>query len=118
MATLGAQFEISVDGKPRSYRDRNAVAIEASEYLTSAQRGGGEGSRKREGDGGGLKAGGGAALRKTASADPQRVGPGASDWAIARRCRFTGWSCSPPRWVCYFAPNICPALPRAGRSRP
>jgi hypothetical protein len=30
---LGAQFEISVDGKPRSYRDRKAVAIEAAEYL-------------------------------------------------------------------------------------
>ena len=30
---LGAQFEISVDGKPRSYRDRKAVAMEAAEYL-------------------------------------------------------------------------------------
>ena len=29
----GAQFEISVDGKPRSYRDRRAVAIEAAERL-------------------------------------------------------------------------------------
>jgi hypothetical protein len=29
----GAQFEITVDGKPRSYRDRKAVAIEAAEYL-------------------------------------------------------------------------------------
>jgi hypothetical protein len=29
----GAQLEISVDGKPRSYRDRKAVAIEAAEYL-------------------------------------------------------------------------------------
>ena len=29
----GAQFEISIDGKPRSYRDRKAVAIEAAEYL-------------------------------------------------------------------------------------
>jgi electron transfer flavoprotein alpha/beta subunit len=29
----GAQFEISVDGKPRSYRDRKAVAIEAAEHL-------------------------------------------------------------------------------------
>jgi hypothetical protein len=29
----GAQFEISVDGKPRSYRDRKAIAIEAAEYL-------------------------------------------------------------------------------------
>jgi len=30
---LGAQFEISIDGKPRSYRDRKAVAIEAAEHL-------------------------------------------------------------------------------------
>jgi hypothetical protein len=29
----GVQFEISVDGKPRSYRDRREVAIEAAEYL-------------------------------------------------------------------------------------
>jgi hypothetical protein len=29
----GAQFEISIDGKPRSYRDRKAVAIEAAEHL-------------------------------------------------------------------------------------
>jgi uncharacterized Rossmann fold enzyme len=29
----GAQFEISIDSKPRSYRDRKAVAIEAAEYL-------------------------------------------------------------------------------------
>ena len=28
-----AQFEISIDGKPRSYRDRKAVAIEAAEFL-------------------------------------------------------------------------------------
>jgi hypothetical protein len=29
----GAQFEISVDSKPRSYRDRKSVAIEAAEHL-------------------------------------------------------------------------------------
>jgi hypothetical protein len=29
----GAQFEISVDGKPRSYRDTKATAIEGAEYL-------------------------------------------------------------------------------------
>jgi hypothetical protein len=29
----GAQFEISVDGKPRSYRDTKAIAIEGAEYL-------------------------------------------------------------------------------------
>jgi|SoiMethySBSTD1v2_1073268.scaffolds.fasta_scaffold1935144_2 hypothetical protein len=31
--TLGAQFEISIDGKPRSYLDRKSVAIEAAEHL-------------------------------------------------------------------------------------
>jgi hypothetical protein len=29
----GAQFEISVDGKPRSYRDVKAFAIEAAMFL-------------------------------------------------------------------------------------
>jgi hypothetical protein len=29
----GAQFEISIDGKPRSYRDRKDIAIEAAEQL-------------------------------------------------------------------------------------
>jgi hypothetical protein len=29
----GAQFEISIDGKPCSYRDRKDLAIEAAEYL-------------------------------------------------------------------------------------
>jgi hypothetical protein len=63
---LGAQFEISVDGKPRSYRDRKAVAIEAAEYLKwkhphSDCRG--DGPREREGDGGGVQVGGGAALK-------------------------------------------------------
>jgi hypothetical protein len=28
----GAQFEISIDGKPRSHRDRIEVAIEAAEF--------------------------------------------------------------------------------------
>ena len=28
-----AEFEIAVDGKPRSYRDRRQVAIEAAEHL-------------------------------------------------------------------------------------
>ena len=28
-----AQFEISIDGKPCSYRDRKGLAIEAAEYL-------------------------------------------------------------------------------------
>jgi len=29
----GAQFEISIDGTPRTYRDRKALAIEAAEHL-------------------------------------------------------------------------------------
>ena len=29
----GAQFEILVDGKPRSYRDIKAVGIETAEFL-------------------------------------------------------------------------------------
>jgi hypothetical protein len=32
-AISGAQFEISVDGKPRSYRDTKAVATAAAEFL-------------------------------------------------------------------------------------
>ena len=31
--TQGAQFEISIDGKPRSHRERREVAIEAAEFL-------------------------------------------------------------------------------------
>src|SRR6476660_5292217 len=31
----GAQFEILVDGKPRSYRDIKAVAIETAEFFRS-----------------------------------------------------------------------------------
>ena len=30
---IGACFEIKVDGKTRSYRDRREIAIEAGEYL-------------------------------------------------------------------------------------
>jgi hypothetical protein len=33
VATLGAHFGISGGGKPRSYRDCKAVAIEAADYL-------------------------------------------------------------------------------------
>jgi hypothetical protein len=29
----GAQFEISIDGKPYSYRDRKDIAIAAAEFL-------------------------------------------------------------------------------------
>ena len=29
----GAQFEISIDGTPRTYRDRKTFAIEAAEHL-------------------------------------------------------------------------------------
>jgi hypothetical protein len=31
--TPGGQFEIQVDGKPRSYRDLRAVSIESAEFL-------------------------------------------------------------------------------------
>ena len=31
----GAQFEITIDGKPRSYRDIKAVAIASAEFLKS-----------------------------------------------------------------------------------
>ena len=31
--TQGAQFEISIDGKTRSHRERREVAIEAAEFL-------------------------------------------------------------------------------------
>ena len=31
--TQGAHFEISIDGKPRSHRERREVAIEAAEFL-------------------------------------------------------------------------------------
>ena len=46
----GAQFEILVDGKPRSYRDIKAVAIASAEFLREqkpAQRSCGEGFAKR-----------------------------------------------------------------------
>jgi len=33
--TKGANWEIAVDGKPRSYRDVKQVAIESAEYLKS-----------------------------------------------------------------------------------
>ena len=32
---MGARFEIFVDGKPRTTRDTNAVAMDAGEYLKS-----------------------------------------------------------------------------------
>jgi hypothetical protein len=35
MTNGGAQFEILVDGKTRSYRDRREVAIEAAQFLKS-----------------------------------------------------------------------------------
>jgi hypothetical protein len=31
--TPGAQFEVSIDGTPRTYRDRKVFAIEAAEHL-------------------------------------------------------------------------------------
>ena len=33
MTPPGAQFEISVDGKPRSYRDMKIPAMDAAEFL-------------------------------------------------------------------------------------
>ena len=34
---IGACFEIRVDGKTRSYRDRKEIAIESGEYLKQMQ---------------------------------------------------------------------------------
>jgi hypothetical protein len=34
---IGACFEIRVDGKARSYRDRKEIAMEAGEYLKQMQ---------------------------------------------------------------------------------
>jgi hypothetical protein len=34
---IGACFEIRVDGKTRSYRDRKEIAMEAGEYLNQMQ---------------------------------------------------------------------------------
>jgi hypothetical protein len=31
----GARYEIAVDGKPRSYRDINAIAMKSAQYLKS-----------------------------------------------------------------------------------
>jgi hypothetical protein len=31
----GPRWEITVDGRPRSYRDRRQIAIESAEYLES-----------------------------------------------------------------------------------
>lgn len=33
ITNLGAQFEILVDGTPRSYRDRKDIAIASAEFL-------------------------------------------------------------------------------------
>ena len=43
----GAQFEILVDGKPRSYRDTKSGAMDAVQEPTAAQRGCGERPAKR-----------------------------------------------------------------------
>jgi hypothetical protein len=45
----GARYEISINGKPRSYRDTKPVAL-------PEQRGRSEGSSNRRGDRGGLQA--------------------------------------------------------------
>jgi hypothetical protein len=49
----GAQFEILVDGKPRSYRDTKSGAMDAVQEPTAAQRGCGERPTKRSADRGG-----------------------------------------------------------------
>jgi hypothetical protein len=52
---MGAQFEISIDGMPRTYRDLKALAIERAERLKRkqlAQQRRGEGSAKRQGHSG------------------------------------------------------------------
>lgn len=35
--TPGAQFEISIDGTPRTYRDLEPLAVEAAEFLKGKQ---------------------------------------------------------------------------------
>jgi hypothetical protein len=35
MPNHGAQFEIFIDGVPRTYRDRKELAMQAAEYLKS-----------------------------------------------------------------------------------
>ena len=53
----GAQFETLIDGKPRSYRDRKAIAIEAiPQAQVSELRRRGEASAERAGDRGGVQA--------------------------------------------------------------
>jgi hypothetical protein len=36
-AIPGAQFEVSIDGTPRTYRDLKALAVEAAEHLKRKQ---------------------------------------------------------------------------------
>jgi hypothetical protein len=33
--TTGAQFEISIDGVPRTYRDRKDIALQSAQFLKS-----------------------------------------------------------------------------------
>jgi hypothetical protein len=37
MKPVGAQFEIIVDGVPRSYRDDKAIALDAAKFLKERQ---------------------------------------------------------------------------------
>ena len=57
----GAQFEIRIDGTPRSYRDRKDYAMEAARLIKSknksAQHGRGQRPAKRRRDCGGSSAG-------------------------------------------------------------
>ena len=56
----GAQYEISVDGVPRTYRDRQDIALQNrafSEVQESAQRGQDEAPADWRGDHGGIQVG-------------------------------------------------------------
>ena len=59
-ANQGAQYEISVDGVPRTYRDRQDIALQNrafSEVQESAQRGQDEAPADWRGDHGGIQVG-------------------------------------------------------------
>jgi hypothetical protein len=63
---LGAQFEILIDGKPLVSRPQGCRhrGRQVSQAQAPPQRGGGEGPGEREGDGGGLQGGRGAAATR------------------------------------------------------
>ena len=58
-ANQGAQYEISIDGVPRSYRDRQDIALQTARFLKSrksAQCGQAQGLAVRRGDRGDIQA--------------------------------------------------------------